>query len=86
MIRLTPCRRAWLELLAEKGPRERDHTTTGFYCHQAGWTEWNYRFEGRDMTMDEARECVPEPFWENARAAGERITEAGLAKLKEQVP
>jgi hypothetical protein len=38
------------------------------------------------MTMDEARECVPEPFWENARAAGERITEAGLAKLKEQVP
>jgi hypothetical protein len=82
-MKLTYARRAWLELLAEQGPHERQHGPTGFFCHQVGWTEWNYRYEGRDMTMDEAKACVPEPFWEHARAAGERITEAGLAILRE---
>jgi hypothetical protein len=83
-IRLTWLRRQWLERLAEEGPQERDHTTTGYYCMQAGWTEWIYRDGTEYITGHEARARYGDRFWDQVESAGERITKAGLKILREE--
>lgn len=83
-MKLTPKRRAWLELLRDRGPHSRSTSNVGYYCMQAGWTEWCYRsLEGEEMTTDEARARYGDKFWEVVSTAGERITAAGRKVLEQ---
>lgn len=83
-MKLTPKRRAWLELLRDRGPHERSKSNIGYYCMQAGWTDWNYRSpEGDQMTPYEARARYGDKFWEVVEFAGERLTEAGRKVLEQ---
>ena len=83
MIRLTDKRLEWLRLLQWKEPLGRNRTNVGFYCMQAGWTEWNYRNDaGEDMTAAEAKERYGEKYWEIVSGVGERLTELGRAVLE----
>jgi len=78
--RMTAARRAWLERLRDDGPAERGKSRTGFDCMQLGWTEWDYRVDGKPITADEAREQSRAGMI-NYTILKERITEAGLRAL-----
>ena len=77
-IRLTDKRLEWLRRL-EAGPAYRSKNNVGYYCMQAGWTEWNYldRSNGEPINAKEARDLFGEHWWEEIIANGERLTEAG---------
>jgi hypothetical protein len=84
-FKLTPKRLAWLRQLAESGPADR-HSSVGFFCMQAGLTEWNWVLKetGEPIAMDEAKARFGMPeCWERVRAEGERLTEAGHAVVRE---
>lgn len=78
---MTPKRMAWLISLIEKGPRPRGKGRTGYDCMQLGWTEWDFKRDGKPISSEEA--------WEAMRAGihdftmdGERITAAGKKALR----
>jgi hypothetical protein len=81
-IRLTEKRLMWLRHL-KNGPSERrGHGGTGYYCMQAGWTEWDFRDK-------ETGEPVPHPApgeWDKVTHSGERLTEAGRKLVDAREP
>jgi hypothetical protein len=82
-MKLTAKRRAWLARLLA-GPANRT-SNVGYYCMQAGWTEWNYLDpEGQPISLDEATERFGfEHRWAHIRSDGERITAEGRRVLEE---
>lgn len=81
-LRLTPARRAWLEKLASEGPCKRRRGTVGITCMRQGWTEWDYRLDGKPITEADARERFGNLWFEHVEHNWlERITPAGRARL-----
>jgi len=80
-VKLTAKRLAWLKRLL-LGPAHRT-SNVGYYCMQAGWSEWNWLDRhGQPISMDEAKERWGSPdLWSHITSDGERITQLGREVL-----
>jgi len=79
---MTDKRKKWLATLVEEGPKNRWKSRTGYDCMQLGWTEWDYRRDGKPISAEEALEASRAGMIDFTMDA-ERITPLGLAALKE---